>query len=300
MEKTIAETYVKLSPIEHILKKPGMYIGDIDIRTEKQFIYTNNQIELKLIDWSPGLYKIIDELIVNAYDQSIRDSTLKSINVELDSDSFSIHNDGIGIDIVLHPTHKIYIPELIFANLLTSTNYNESEQRITGGTHGLGAKLSAIFSKEFIIEVWDKKTKLYYKQTISDNLDKINKPKISNQKNKVIGGVKITIKPDFKRFNLKNLSQDMQHLISKRVVDLYGLCTNNINITLNKNKIISTDFESYLNLYHSENEWLISHCVKNPLWSFAIRFNDSKTIDPGIHISFVNGIFFFINRSLIS
>ena len=151
---SIESTYIKLSPIEHILKKPGMYIGDIDSRNEKQFIY-NKSIIHKEITWSPGLYKIVDELIVNAYDQSIRDKTLNIISVILDNKSFSIFNDGIGIDVVLHPTHKIYIPELIFANLLTSTNYNDTEDRITGGTHGLGAKLSAIFSKKFIIEVWD-------------------------------------------------------------------------------------------------------------------------------------------------
>ena len=38
---SIEMTYVKLSPIEHVLKKPGMYVGDIDFRTEKQFINVN-------------------------------------------------------------------------------------------------------------------------------------------------------------------------------------------------------------------------------------------------------------------
>jgi DNA topoisomerase-2 len=188
-EKSIQETYIKLSPIEHVLKKPGMYIGDLDFRNEKQFIYSKNKIIQKEISWSPGLYKLVDELIVNVYDQSIRDSTLTNINFEIKSDSFSISNNGIGIDIILHPTHNIYIPELIFANLLTSTNYNDSEERITGGTHGLGAKLSAIFSKKFIIEVWDKKRKLYYYQTYENNLSKISKPKIiKNKENR--GGVK--------------------------------------------------------------------------------------------------------------
>jgi DNA topoisomerase-2 len=71
--KSIEQTYVKLSPIEHVLKKPGMYVGDLDFRSEKQFIYDekSNQIIQKNINWSPGLYKIVDELIVNAYEQSI-------------------------------------------------------------------------------------------------------------------------------------------------------------------------------------------------------------------------------------
>ncbi len=305
--KSIEDTYVKLSPIEHVLKKPGMYVGDLDFRNEKQFIYNikTNKIEQKQISWSPGLYKIVDELVVNAYDQSIRDSTLKFISVDINSNSFSIFNDGTGIDVIIHPTHKIYIPELIFANLLTSTNYDESAQRITGGTHGLGAKLSGIFSKKFTLEVWDEKRKLHYTQIFSNNLNKISKPEIKkyfgkfslnhtkpNPELSFTGGVKITIEPDFPRFKTNEFSPDMLGLLSRRVVDLIGLVRTNIQIQLNGQTLGKTgDFESYLNLYSSEQAWIISHCVKNPLWSFAIRFNDGKFIEPGTHLSWVNGIF---------
>jgi len=303
--KSIEETYVKLSPIEHVLKKPGMYVGDLDARDEKQFIYNNQteKIEQKQISWSPGLYKIVDELVVNAYDQSIRDQSLNIISVELDEKSFSIFNDGTGIDVVLHPTHKIYIPELIFGNLLTSTNYDESAQRITGGTHGLGAKLSAIFSKKFTVQVWDGKRKLYYTQTFSNNLSKISKPEIKKytevsgvkafgkKAEKVTGGVKISIEPDFARFKAEKFSSDMRALLARRVVDLIGLARGSIGIWLNGQEIHRTnEFESYLSLFSSEQAWITSHCVKNPLWSFAIRFNDGKSIEPGTNISFVNGM----------
>lgn len=290
-KKSIQETYVKLSPIEHVLKKPGMYIGDLDFRNEKQFIYSKNNIIQQEISWSPGLYKLVDELIVNAYDQSIRDTTLTMINVEINNESFTISNDGVGIDIILHPIHNIYIPELIFANLLTSTNYSDTEERITGGTHGLGAKLSAIFSKKFIIEVWDKKRKLYYYQTYENNLSKISKPKIvKNKENK--GGVKITIFPDFVKFKTDKFSNQMITLLERRLLDLIGLCRKNMTFNLNGQLIkYQTNFESYLKLYPSEQEWMIGGCIKNNLWEFAIRFNDLKTIDSGTHISFVNGIY---------
>jgi DNA topoisomerase-2 len=310
--KSIEETYIKLSPIEHVLKKPGMYVGDLDFRNEKQFIYNKktDKIEQKTILWSPGLYKIVDELVVNSYDQSIRDPTLKIISTKLDSNTFSIFNDGIGIDVILHPVHKIYIPELIFGNLLTSTNYDESTQRITGGTHGLGAKLSAIFSKKFTVEVWDAKRKLYYLQSFENNLSNISKPVIKkyteilgleknienilhkNHSNKIVGGVKISIEPDFSKFKSDCFSPDMIDLLSRRVVDLIGLARGTINVFLNGEKISrENEFDSYLNLFSSEQAWISTHCVKNPLWSFSIRFNDGKSIEPGTHISFVNGIF---------
>lgn len=285
--KSLEETYVKLSPIEHVLKKPGMYVGDLDFRNENQFIYINNKIKQKEINWSPGLYKIIDELIVNAYDQTIRDNTLLNINVNINDKLFNIFNDGVGIDVIKHPVHKIYIPELIFSNLLTSTNYDEKEQRITGGTHGLGAKLSAIFSKKFIVEVWDSKRNLYYYQEYENNLSKISKPIIEKNKSKIKGGVKITIYPDFEKFKTNKFSDDMINLLNRRVIDLTGLVRKQVTITLNNNKLES-GFENYLELYAKE-DWFIGHCIKNTNWMFALRFN-SGNIQPGYHISFVNGI----------
>lgn len=303
MIKDIEKTYVKLSPIEHVLQKPGMYVGDLDFRDEKQFIYLTNDKESNIvqsnINWSPGLYKIVDELIVNAYDQSIRDKTLKMISTKITSESFSIFNDGVGIDVIKHPTHQIYVPELIFGNLLTSTNYSETEQRITGGTHGLGAKLSAIFSIKFILQVWDAKRKLYYEQTFENNLSKKSNPIINKYTKipigKTNGGVKITIYPDFAKFKTKSFSNDMIGLFKKRVIDLIALCKNEIDIWLNDKQIniqnTKDNFELYLNLLPSEQLWYVSKCVKNPHWIFAIRFNDSKTIEPSTHISWVNGIF---------
>jgi len=285
----LEKSYVKLSPIEHVLKKPGMYVGDLDFREEKQFIYKKNSIIYEKISWSPGLYKIVDELIVNAYDQSIRDKTLSEIKINITENDFTIYNDGLGIDVALHPIHKIYIPELIFANLLTSTNYDDTEERVTGGTHGLGAKLSAIFSKEFLLEVWDKKRELYYSQTFSDNLSKISKPKIVKNKNE--GGVKITIKPDFEKFKTNKFSNDMILLLKRRAIDLIGLVRKDVTIYLQDTKLDDSDFTNYLKYYESNEEyWFNTKCIKNDLWRIALRFNNNKSIDSGIHISFVNGI----------
>ena len=47
---------------------------------------------------------------------------------------------------------KLYVPELIFGTLLTSSNYNDEQKKVTGGRNGYGAKLCNIFSTEFTIE----------------------------------------------------------------------------------------------------------------------------------------------------
>jgi DNA topoisomerase-2 len=284
LTKSIEETYKKYDQREHVLMKPGMYIGSIDFMQSKQLIFENNQIIEKEISFNPGLYKIIDELIVNAYDQSIRDKTLDEINATISNNYFSIYNSGVGIPIEKHLEYKIYIPELIFGYLLTSSNYDINDKRITGGTHGIGAKASNIFSKRFIVEVWTKKK--YYKQIFENNLKKINKPEIQNNKeNKT--GVKITCEPDFEKFSCKNFSEEMQNLIKRRIIDLSSLFTNKIKIRLN-NENIKVGFESYLELYKSDNNWLISSCIKNLNWYFAIRINNGEMEQ---NISFVNSIF---------
>ncbi|KAJ7298345.1 hypothetical protein O6H91_Y003200 [Diphasiastrum complanatum] len=59
---------------------------------------------------------------------------------------------------------------MIFGQLLTSSNYDDSEKKTTGGRNGYGAKLANIFSAEFIIETADGKRMKRYKQVFSNNM----------------------------------------------------------------------------------------------------------------------------------
>ena len=95
------KTYTKLTQIEHILKRPGMYIGSIDKIIDNMDIVdeTSNKIINKEIEYSPGLYKIFDEIASNAYDEAIRDNNVKNIHVNINDDMISIMNDGSAIEI---------------------------------------------------------------------------------------------------------------------------------------------------------------------------------------------------------
>ena len=73
-------------------------------------------------------------------------------------------NNGKGVPVEVHAEEGIYVPEMIFGHLLTSSNYNDAEQKTTGGRNGFGAKLANIFSTEFIIETADGERKRQYKQ----------------------------------------------------------------------------------------------------------------------------------------
>merc|ERR1711974_345404 len=104
--------------------------------------------EKEAVSYPPGLYKIFDEIIVNSADNKVRDPSMSLIRVTINEsqNEITVLNDGQGIPIEIHKTEKVYVPELIFGHLLTSSNYDDTEKKVTGGRNGYGAKLCNIFS----------------------------------------------------------------------------------------------------------------------------------------------------------
>ena len=114
----------------------------------------------------PGLYKIFDEIIVNAVDNIQRDPkgvTQIKVTIDLVKSVIKVWNNGKGVPVVMHKKEQLYVPEMIFGHLLTSSNYDDSIKKVTGGRNGFGAKLANIFSKRFEIECADSKNKKLYK-----------------------------------------------------------------------------------------------------------------------------------------
>jgi len=80
----------------------------------------------------------------------------------------------------MHKTEKVYVPEMIFGMLLTSSNYNDDEGRVTGGRNGYGAKLCNVFSTKFTLETSNKKSGKRFKQTWVNSMTKQDEPVIGN------------------------------------------------------------------------------------------------------------------------
>ena len=228
-----------------------MYIGSIDKIIEIMDIIdeTSNKVTSKEIEYSPGLFKIFDEIVSNAYDEAIRDKNVKNIYINTNDDMISVMNDGSSIPIKLHQEYNIYIPELIFSHLLTSSTFTE-DKRITAGTHGLGAKLTNIFSKKFIVEIGDPSTKQKYIQKFENNMQKINKPKITSYNKKPY--VKISFIPDYEKFKFINLTPDIKQLFHRRAYDLAGILKNT-SVYWNDTKLEVNSFVDYVKLYYSDD-----------------------------------------------
>ncbi|SBS89458.1 DNA topoisomerase II, partial [Plasmodium ovale curtisi] len=256
--KTIEERYQKKSQIEHILLRPDTYIGSVEMHTQLLWVWNKEKSRMvqKNITYVPGLYKIFDEIIVNAADVKARekeksDNPMTCIKIEISKEHkrISVYNDGEGIPVEIHKEMNIYVPHMIFGELLTSDNYDDAEDRITGGRNGFGAKLTNIFSKEFVVQCGDSLRKKEFKMIWSDNMSKISEPLIKNYNGKDY--VKVTFKPDLDKFGMTQMDDDIESLLYKRVYDLAGTCS--VRVYLNGTRLGVKDFKSYVDLYLRDN-----------------------------------------------
>ena len=133
------------------------------------WIFEDNKMVYRPVNYVPGLYKIFDEIIVNAADNKVRDPSMNTmkINIDREANRISIYNNGRGIPIEVHKTEGVYVPELIFGHLLTSSNYDDDEKKMTGGRNGYGAKLCNIFSTKFTVETADSISGKKFKQVLN-------------------------------------------------------------------------------------------------------------------------------------
>ena len=251
--KTIEETYQKKTPIEHILLRPDTYIGDVKIQKEMMWVYCSqtDKIVEKEINYSPGLYKIFDEIIVNAGDRVQEDKTCNIIKVTINSDTntISVWNNGLGVPVKMHQEHNLYVPSLIFGELLTGSNYDDDRERTTGGRNGYGAKLANIYSTFFSVETVDSDEKLKFYQEFKNNMSIKEKPKITALKTESPKSyTNITFQPELSRFGLSSLTSDIVSLFEKRVYDMAGVY-NHITVYLNDKKIVFNNFKKYIEMY---------------------------------------------------
>ena len=293
--KSVEETFVKKTQLEHIIDIPDTYIGSIEKTDVDTWVYNeeDSKIVFKNIKYIPGLYKIFDEVLVNAIDQHVRTEndtkitnkvTTIKVNFDIDKNIISVYNNGEGIPIVEHKEHCVYVPELIFGHLLTSSNYDKNEKKITGGKNGYGAKLANIFSTRFRIETVDAERKLKYEQVFEKNMTIKGIPIItkSNAKPYTI----IEFSPDLERFGIDKVDEDTLLLMKKRVIDITACTNKNVSVFLNDIKLDCKTLEKYVN-YYFDNDIEKVYEEVNDRWEIVVAVNPDTKFE---HVSFVNGI----------
>jgi DNA topoisomerase-2 len=294
----IAQKYQRKTDKQHVLDNPGMYIGSTDTIESILWVYDEDtqKIIQKQIRYIPAMYKLFDEIIVNARDHVLRIIQLEHIDkknvshidvsIDVETGIISMTNDGNGIDVVQHPTEKIWIPELIFAHLRSSTNYDKTEKKIVGGQNGIGSKAVFIWSTYAKIETIDHIRGLKYEQTFHKNLEKIDVPVITKSKGKPY--TKVSFLPDYQRLGVKGLDKDMISLLKKRVYDIGAVTDHSvkkIKIDYNGTTIPVKNFQQYMDMYLGDSKRIYEHT--NERWEYAVSLSEHGEF---AQVSFVNGI----------
>ncbi len=290
----LGKQYRKHTHREHILSLPDTYIGSIENAVEEMFVVDGEAFKEKAISpFNPGFYKLFDELLVNAHDHVVRlrqresDNPVKKIEVEVENDSIiTIRNDGESIDVEKHPEYGVYIPQMIFGELLTSTNYDKNEKKLVGGKNGYGVKLVNIFAKKLVITVVDGKRNLKYTQTFENNMSKIHEPVIKASKVKPY--VEVSWTPDFERFGWKTpvIPSGLLEVIRRRVVDTAMTVGKDVRVTWCGTPIKFRDMAMYSSWYLPKETPLIADAPQVG-WQLAVADNP---FDRAFSVSFVNGI----------
>jgi DNA topoisomerase-2 len=292
-----ASAYKKHTHREHILELPDTYIGSTDTHPESRWVFDDASSKMvhRSVAFNPGFYKLFDEIVVNARDALVRSTTeagrtpIKHIDVTIDSADglkITVENDGDGIPVEMHPTEKVWAPELIFGHLLTSGNYAKGEEKIVGGKNGYGAKLTNIFSTKFTVETRSKGQK--YSQTWTKNMSVAEKASV--KKDAAKGFVRIVYEPDLSRFPGLNLA-DMLLVLKTRVIELAAMAGKEVKVTCNGWTVTTNTFEKFVKLFVRDETVAYERCGER--WEVAAVLAKNlfeEDVPEEKHVSFVNGI----------
>lgn len=312
-DQSIEAQYLRKTPLEHVLLRPGMYVGPNERLPPQPFWVLDPPFEAhpehssqetpsfrlvkKDIAIVPALVKVFDEILVNASDNRLRHPKSCSridVTIRPGSDTedplICIHNDGKGIPIQIHKKENMYVPEMLFGHLLTGSNFNDDDKRITGGRHGYGAKLTNIFAKKFTIETADARRSLHYSQSWFDNMTRTSEPVITE----LSGGAdftRISFVPDLPRLtgnsNTTSIAAEDYSIMCRRVVDVAGCAAEKLTVTLNGKDVSMPSFARFVELHRKASSPPLIHHNINPRWKVSVGLSDSGSFES---VSFVNGM----------
>lgn len=299
-EKSNNQKYVKLSQIDHILLRPDTYVGTVNTLKNNMNVIEDidlNSIKVikKEIDYNAAFIKIFDEILSNASDASIRTGKVSYIKINIDKEKVSVENDGPSIPVEIHTDENIYIPQLIFSTLLTGSNFDDNEERVSAGRNGMGSKLTNVFSIKFIIDCCDGKNR--YKQIVKNNMKDISEPSIKSVDKGTKSFTKITYYPDVQRFGLPEITEDSMSLMMKRCLDI-AVYNPNVRVSVNNKTLPVKSVKDFMKMHlptDSEffyeklsNGWEVGVAKSsNDIFEQISIVNGTSTIRGGTHVSYI-------------
>lgn len=309
-----ADTYKQYDHRTHVYMKPDTYIG-ADERVEREEWLYNMQTGRMMnatIDFVPGCERLYLEVLTNASDNVGRSRRAGvdpgKIDITMNNKIISVTNYGLPIPVEMHPKEGVYVPQMIFGSLLTSSNYEVD--RHEAGTNGIGAKAANIFSKWFKVTVLDHIRHRKYTQIWRDNMTVCEQPTIQ-QYNGTISSVQVEYEMDFARFSYPvpngaegGYPPEAFVLFCRHAIDISF--TAKTTVTFNGTEFNFANIREYARLYFGDAvdtaivhyQWPPNTEVVNKKKGYQVAQNPAitpeieliaiDTPDEGHHVSFVN------------
>jgi len=297
--------YQKVSGREHVLLRPDMYVGATSpLMSENTIIDDNGNLQTKHVMVAPAFLQCFEEILMNAADRvsaahesgSTTVCRTKTIMVEVSPHKISIFNDGDGLFTgVLEEHGNIRAPELVFGHLLSSSNYDDSIERLNSGRQGVGSKAANIFSTTFTVETACAQTGEKYRQTFEGNMATINAPIVKKFSGKPY--TKITYAPDFARFGMEKITPDIEGILRRRCYEVSCTSYDPLKVLFNGTKVPVTKIDHYAALYVPDaasrfsavvNErWRVSVGITNNGFRQTSFCNGTATLDGGTHVNYI-------------
>ena len=286
---SLHEDYFKrLEEHEAILMRPASCIGTTKWTNRKDFIFdlNANKMVCKEINACDGLERIFLEILSNAGDniQRSREEGVDPgiISVIIKNGTISIYNEGLGFPTGVHPDYGVRIPEAAFSELHFGSNLSDDRNRSGSGSFGVGATVTNLFSKKFIVKISDPKRKVVYRQVFENNKSKTHKFTETPYNGKK-ATVSVQYNADFVRFNKPKdyiYDEDTIGLFARHIMDLSFF--NSIPVILNGKRYDFSEIRNYGKLY-TDGKLITYEDKQNRLIIF-------DTLPSNFILSYVNGM----------
>jgi DNA topoisomerase-2 len=288
---------------DHVLLRPGMYIGNTHMVSERRPLLIDGSIVEEEIAYNPGLERLFLEVFYNALDnceRSVADGVDPGkISVLVKEDTVVVKNEGNPFPVGVEDEEGIYAAERGLGIMRSGSNFDSGGRQV-GGTNGCGSKAANIFSLVFEADICNgvegKRLILKWKNNMtltSKELSDYEGPSYT----------KIRYVADFARFydtdvefdiaGKRRYNDEMIHLFGKHCVD--GALTAGVPVVFNGRVIQVPDIKSYARFFYPDIDNLNTMSLEAEGTKCLLVDPSSSMIGehPNTHaktVTFVNGI----------